>query len=135
MPKARKMPITRLILIFTYKKVWIFFGKISWQNLIHRGEGDKSVPLPAHSAHFDEKIHKPQSWCDCDIDRVFSHLIRIWIILSMNYNFLVSEGLQETHMNSLNPFNSNLMILSPRGGLWTFSTMLALCASAVMTRF
>ena len=46
----------------------------------------------------------------------------------MHYNFLVSEGLQGTYMNALNPLNSKLMTLTPRGGLWTFSAILALCA-------
>ena len=46
----------------------------------------------------------------------------------MYYNYLVSEGLQGTHMNALNPFNSKLMTLPPKGGLWTFSAILALCA-------
>ena len=81
----------------------------------------------AHSANFDEKVHKPQSWCDCDWWG-FPHLVSIWIILSMHYYFLVSEGLQGTHMNAINPFNSKLMTLTPRGGLWTFSAILALYA-------
>ena len=36
---------------------------------------------------------------------------------AMHYNFLVSEGLQGTHMDALNPLNSKLMTLIPRGGL------------------
>ena len=32
-----------------------------------------------------------------------------------------------TLINALNPFNSKLMTLTPRGGLWTFSAVLALC--------
>ena len=40
-----------------------------------------------------------------------------------------SEGLQGTHMEGLNPFNSKLMTLILMGGLWTFSAILALCTS------
>ena len=43
----------------------------------------------------------------------------------MYYNFLVSEALQGTHMNAIYPFNSKLMTLNPRGGLWTFSAILS----------
>ena len=38
-------------------------------------------------------------------------------ILSMHYNFLVSEGFQGTHIDALNPFVSKLMTLTPRVGL------------------
>ena len=47
----------------------------------------------------------------------------------MHYNFLVFEGLQGTHMNALNPFNSKLITLIPQGNLETFSAILALCES------
>ena len=50
-------------------------------------------------------------------------------ILSMHYNFLVSEGFQGTHVDALNPFVSKLMPLTPRVGLWTFSAILALCVA------
>ena len=58
----------------------------------------------------------------------FLHIMWIWILLSMHYHFLMSEGLQETHIDALNPFRSKLITLTPRGGLWTFSAILALCA-------
>ena len=45
----------------------------------------------------------------------------------MHYNFLDSERLQGTHKNTLNPFNSKLITLTARGGLWTFLANLALC--------
>ena len=40
---------------------------------------------------------------------------------------LVSEGLQGTHMDALSLFNSKLMILTQRGGLWIFLEILGLC--------
>ena len=40
----------------------------------------------------------------------------------------MSEGFQGTHVDALSPFNSKLTTLNPRGGLWTFSAILALCA-------
>ena len=40
-----------------------------------------------------------------------------------------SDELQATHMEALNPFNSKLMTLTARGGLWTFSEILALWAT------
>ena len=49
----------------------------------------------------------------------------------MHYNLLHSEGLQGTHMDALNPFDSKLMTLNQRGGLWTFPANLALCAAYV----
>ena len=33
----------------------------------------------------------------------------------MHHDFLGSEGLQGTHMDALNPFNSKLMTLTPKG--------------------
>ena len=59
---------------------------------------------------------------------IFTHILWIWILLSMHHNFLGSEGLQGTHIDALNPFSSKLMTLTPRGGLWTFSAILAHCA-------
>ena len=56
----------------------------------------------------------------------------IWILLTLNFNFLGSEGLQETHMNALNQFSSKWMTLTLRGGLWTFWVNLALCAPATI---
>ena len=53
----------------------------------------------------------------------------IWKFLSMHDNFLWSKGLQETHINVLNPFSSKCMTLTLRGGLWTFLGNLALCAA------
>ena len=65
------------------------------------------------------------------------HVIVIDLSFHISYEFeyfyqciitpLLSEGLQGTHMNALNQFNSKLMAMTPRGGLWTFSTILALC--------
>ena len=56
-----------------------------------------------------------------------TEILWIRILLSLNHNFLDSEGLQGTHMEALNPFNSTLMTLIPRGVLWTFLANLALC--------
>ena len=63
---------------------------------------------------------------------MITEILWIWILLSLNYNFFDSEGLQGTHMKALNPFNSKLMALTPRGGLWTFSAILALCAAVLL---
>ena len=57
------------------------------------------------------------------------HIIWIWILLSIQYNSLVPVWLHETHIVALNPFNSKLMTLTPRGGLWNFSAILALCGA------
>ena len=51
------------------------------------------------------------------------------MLLSVHHNFWGSEGLQGTHIDALNPFSSKLMTMTPRGGLLTFSTNLALCAA------
>ena len=49
----------------------------------------------------------------------------------MHYNFLLFEGLQGTHMNALNPFNSKLMTLTPK---WRFVNLFSdfspLCGAA-----
>ena len=37
--------------------------------------------------------------------------------LNTNHEFLVSEGLQVTHMDALNQFSLKLMTLTPRGCL------------------
>ena len=58
---------------------------------------------------------------------MITEILWIWILLSLNYKFLDSKGLQVTHMEALNPFNSKLMTLTARWGLWTFSVILALC--------
>ena len=85
-----------------------------------------------HSANFDEKVHKPKSKIygrvGANIQLIFTHILWIWILLSVNHNFWGSEGLQGTYIDALNPFSSKLMTLAPRGGLWTFLENLALCA-------
>ena len=87
----------------------------------------------AHSANFDEKVHKPQSKSygriGANMQLIFTHILWIWILLSVHHNFLGSEGLQGTHIDALNPFSSKLMTLILRGGLWTFLWNLALCAA------
>ena len=47
----------------------------------------------------------------------------------MNYEFSDYKGLQVTHIEALNPFNSKLITLTSRGGLRTFSAILALCVA------
>ena len=52
----------------------------------------------AHSANFDEKVHKPQSKSYgriglANMQLIFTHILWIWILFSVHYNFLVSEGL------------------------------------------
>ena len=64
----------------------------------------------------------------------FTHILWIWLLLSVHHDFFGSEGLQGTHMHALNQFSSNVMTLSPRGGLWTISANLALCQIKI-TRF
>ena len=73
-----------------------------------------------HSANLDEKVHKPQSWCD-QIWLEFPHLRWIWILLSMHYNFLVSEVLQGTYLyECIKPIKFKIDDIAPTGGLWTF---------------
>ena len=62
---------------------------------------------------------------------IFTHMLWIWILLSVHHNFFGSEGLQGTHIGALNPFSSKLMTLTLRGGLWTFLANLALCATCL----
>ena len=87
----------------------------------------------AHSADFDKKVHKPQSKSygriGANMQLIFTHILWIWILLSVHHNFLGSEGLQGTHIDALNPFSSKLMPLTLRGGLWTFLANLALCGA------
>ena len=87
----------------------------------------------AHSVNFDEKVHKHQSKSysriGAHMQLIFTHILWIWIPLSLHHNFLGSEELQGTHIDALNPFSSKLMALTLRGGLWTFLANLALCAS------
>ena len=45
----------------------------------------------------------------------------------MNHDFLVSEEIQGTLVDALNPFSSKSITLTTRGNLWNFSTNLALC--------
>ena len=54
----------------------------------------------AHSTNFNKKVHKPHS-------KLYGR---------KGAHFLGSEGLQETHMDILNPFISKLTTLNPRGG-------------------
>ena len=99
-----------------------------------------------HSANFDEKVHKPQSKyygrIVANMQLIFTHILWILILLSaVHHNFWWSEGLQGNHIDALHPFSSKLMTLTLRGGLWTFSANLALCApvddanSALLKRF
>ena len=60
---------------------------------------------------------------------IFTHILWIWILLSVHHNFWGSEAIQGTHIDALNPFSSKLMALTLRGGLWTFLANLALCAT------
>ena len=69
-----------------------------------------TIPLQlrcrAHLANFDEKVHKPQSKsygriC-ANIQLIFTHILWIWILLSVHHNLLGSEGLQGTHIDALN---------------------------------
>ena len=57
----------------------------------------------------------------------FTHILWIWILLSVHHIFGGSEGLQETHIDALKPSSSKKMTLTLGGGLWTFSENLALC--------
>ena len=92
----------------------------------------------AHSANFNEKVHKPQSKSygriGANMQLIFTHILWIWILLSVHHNFLGSEGLQGTHIDALNPFSSKLMALTLRGGLWTFLANLALCVARATKR-
>ena len=56
------------------------------------------------------------------------------MLLSVNHNFLGSEGLQGTHIDALNQFSSKFMTLTQRGGLLTFLVNLALCAACARVR-
>jgi len=51
----------------------------------------------AHSANFDEKVHKPQSKSygriGANMQLIFTHILWIWILLSVHHNFWGSEGL------------------------------------------
>ena len=92
------------------------------------GVGDA---MATHSANFDEKVHKPQSKSygriGANMQLIFTHILWIWILLSVHHNFLESEGLQGTYIDALNSFSSKLMTFTLRGGLWTFLANLALC--------
>ena len=91
-----------------------------------------------HSANFNEKVHKPQSKSygriGANMQLIFTHILWIWILLSVHHNFLGSEGLQGTHIDALNPFSLKLMTLTLRGGLWTFLANLALCVPSHLRR-
>ena len=93
-----------------------------------------SVAAAAHSANFDKNVHKPQSKSygriAANIQFIFTHILWIWILLSVHYNFLVSEGLSGSYIDALNQSSSKLMTLILRGGLWTFLSNLSLCAAA-----
>ena len=69
----------------------------------------------AHTANFDEKVHKPQSKpysiIGANMQLIFTHILWIWILLSVHHNFLGSKGLQGTHIDASNPFSSKLMTL------------------------
>ena len=84
----------------------------------------------AYSANFDKKVHKSQRKSyrriGVNMQLIFTHILWIWILLSVHHNFLGSEGWQGTHSDALNPFSSK----SVRWGLWTFLATLALCAAA-----
>ena len=94
---------------------------------------DEPSSHDTHSANIDEKVHKPQSKSYSKIGAntqfMFTHILWIWMLLSVHYNFGGSEGLQGTHIDALNPFSSKFMTLTLRGGLWIFLANLALCAT------
>ena len=108
-----------------------FFLELSCANCWQ--QWDVANKCDTHSANFDEKVHKPQSKSygriGANMQLIFTHILWIWILLSVHHNFLGSEGLQGTHIDALNPFSSKLMTLTLRGGLWTFLANSALCGA------
>ena len=56
----------------------------------------------AHSANFEEKVHKLKSISygriGANMQLILTHILWIWILLSVHHNFLGSEGLQGTHI-------------------------------------
>ena len=56
----------------------------------------------AHSANFDEKVHKPQSkyYKHANMQLIFAHILWMWILLPVHHNFLGSEGLQGTDIEA-----------------------------------
>ena len=94
----------------------------------------------AQKAKIVGKVHKPP-W-GLVVARVKMHLVFPHISYEFlycyywnTYNFFYSEGLRGTHTDALNPFNSKLMTMTPRGGLWTFSSNLDLCVASCYTTF
>ena len=53
------------------------------------------------------------------------HILWIWIIPPMYYDFLGPRGLQGTHMDTLKTKNSKSITFTVRGGFFTFWTILA----------
>ena len=66
-----------------------------------------------------------------------THILWIWILLYFYQCITTFWGLKDskgpTHIDALNPFSSELMALTLRGGLWTFLANLALLGHPVHT--